>query len=170
MQAGDLQALDAMVRCYSGRLVAVGRRCCRRPEDAEDAVQQALLEASESLEDFRGEGSPLAWLSTMVARRCRKQRRGRRNDLDRHDSIEDAGCRCAAPSPEELAARAELTGHLESALSEIRRADRLLLILSVEGWSSIELAEHFDLTPEAIRARLSRLRRRLRHTLREQRR
>ena len=167
MQAGDLRALDAVVHCYSARLVAVGRRCCRRPEDAEDAIQQALLDASRSLADYRGEGSPLAWLSTMVARRCRKQQRGQRNDLDRHVPIETAACTCAAPSPEEMAARAELTDRLEIALAEVRRSDRLLLILSLEGWSSPELAEHFGTTPEAIRTRLSRLRRRLRHTLKE---
>ena len=38
MRAGDIAALDRLTTCYGSRLLAVARRRCRRPDDAEDAV------------------------------------------------------------------------------------------------------------------------------------
>src|ERR1041385_8400218 len=80
MQAGDVSALDTLARAYGPRLLAVARRHCRLAADAEDAVQLALVNAARSMTSFRGEGSPLSWLSTLVARGCARIDRDRSND------------------------------------------------------------------------------------------
>jgi DNA-directed RNA polymerase specialized sigma24 family protein len=49
MQAGDIAALDRFAREHGARLLAVARRACRSRDDAEDAVQQALVHASTSM-------------------------------------------------------------------------------------------------------------------------
>ena len=161
MRAGDVAALDGMMRCYGDRLVAIGRRCCRTEQEAEDAVQDALMQASAHMQDFRGEGSPLAWLSTIVANRCRRFQRGRRNDPALHTPIESAQCVFEGLTPEAEVVRQELSAQLHAALMQLNRTDRLLVLLAAEGWTGPELSAEFGLSPAAIRSRLSRSRKRL---------
>jgi RNA polymerase sigma-70 factor (ECF subfamily) len=161
MHAGDAEALDRLARDYGPRLLAVARRCCRSSADAEDAVQQALLQASSAMRGYRGEGSPVAWLSTLVARSCFKLNRDPHNDPARtsHD-VPEAPCGC--DDPEERARTRELGERLGAALMTLGRIDRLVFLLAAEGWSTDELAAHFQLTGDAIRGRLKRARKILR--------
>jgi RNA polymerase sigma-70 factor (ECF subfamily) len=158
MQAGDLLALDALARAYSDKLLAVARRQCHLAADAEDAVQQALLVASAAMTGIRDDGAPLAWLSTLVARSCfRLNAQARRVG----DEVPEEGC----DDPTEQYERRELAGRLEGALMALQRTDRLLILLSVEGFTSVELAEQFGLSHDAVRSRLKRARQTLRDTL-----
>ncbi len=160
MQRGDLRALDHLARAYGDRLLAVARRRCDLPEDAEDAVQQALLAAGAAMAGFRGEGTPLAWLSTLVARTCWRMNR----KASRTAELEDVPCTCDDPAV--VAERRELGAALTAALMSLSRTDRLAFLLSVEGVSSVEIAEQFSLTHDAVRSRLKRARKVLREALR----
>lgn len=160
MQRGDLRALDHLARAYGDRLLAVARRRCDLREDAEDAVQQALLAAGTAMTGFRGEGSPLAWLSTLVARSCYRLNRR----AGRTTALEDVPCTCEDPAA--VAERRELGEALGEALMSLSRIDRLALLLSVEGVSSVEIAGRFSLSHDAVRSRLKRARKLLREALR----
>lgn len=160
MQAGDLHALDHLARAYGHRLLAVARRRCHLEGDAEDAVQQALLTASTAMTSYRGEGSPLAWLSTLVARSC--SRMNRRLDTS-HDDADDVPCDCDDPAT--VAERRELEDRLNAALMTLSRTDRLAFLLAAEGVTSVEIAARFSLSHDAVRSRLKRARRVLRESL-----
>jgi RNA polymerase sigma factor (sigma-70 family) len=161
MQSGDIRALDHLARAYGDRLLAVARRRCDLPGDAEDAVQQALLAAGTAMTGFRGEGTPLAWLSTLVARTCWRMNR----EATRTAEIADVPCTCDDPAA--LAERRELGATLSAALMSLSRTDRLAFLLSVEGVSSVEIAEQFSLTHDAVRSRLKRARKVLREALKK---
>jgi RNA polymerase sigma-70 factor (ECF subfamily) len=163
MQAGDTAALDRLARDSGPRLLAVARRCCRSPHDAEDAVQQALEQARTSMRGYRAEGSPVAWLSTLVARSCFGFNRLVHNDPRRttHDDVEP----CSCDTPEAQAARAELGAQLSAALMMLSRTDRLAFLLAAEGATSDEIAARFALTSDAVRSRLKRARKILRAQL-----
>ena len=161
MQAGDLEALDRITRCFADRLLAVGRRRCRNDDDARDAVQDTLLQAGQHLRDFRGEGSLEGWLVRMVANACHRMRRGRKNDAALHDT--EAVLRDGAGSPEEQVAVGQLTEALGDVLGELSPDDRLLVLLADgEGWTGPEIAERLGITPGAARVRLHRARARAR--------
>ncbi|MCY0992534.1 sigma-70 family RNA polymerase sigma factor [Nannocystis sp. ILAH1] len=159
MQSGDLRALDHLARAYGERLLAVARRRCDLPEDAEDAVQQALLAAGAAMTGYRGEGSPLAWLSTLVTRTCWRLNRKATRTAD----VADVPCTCDDPA--EVAERRELGATLGDALMTLSRTDRLAFLLAAEGCSSVEIAERFSLTHDAVRSRLKRARKVLRAAL-----
>ncbi|MDC0716096.1 RNA polymerase sigma factor [Nannocystis bainbridge] len=159
MQRGDLRALDHLARAYGERLLAVARRRCDLREDAEDAVQQALLAAGAAMTGYRGEGSPLAWLSTLVARTCWRMNRKAAATAD----LDDVPCTCDDPA--EVAERRELGASLGDALMTLSRTDRLAFLLAAEGVSSVEIAERFSLTHDAVRSRLKRARKVLRAAL-----
>lgn len=162
-RAGDMEVLDRITRCYGERLMAVGLRRCRDPQDAQDAVQDALVAAATNLEQFRAEGRIDAWLSKMVANACHKMRRGQKNDPSLHDA--DAELTGTA-DPEREAMRAELAERLQAALLDLAPDDRAVVLLAeVEGWRGPEIADRLGLTPGAVRVRLTRLRQRLRQRL-----
>lgn len=164
MQAGDLDALDTLVRTSGDRLLAVARRRCRCHDDAEDAVQQALLTASRAMTGFRGEGSPLAWLQTLVARTCYRMNERREHDDD-GGSVDDVPCGC--DDAEVVAARHQLGTRLGDALMLLPRVDRLAFVLAAEGFSGREIAQRFALSEDAVRSRLKRARKILRAALRD---
>jgi RNA polymerase sigma-70 factor, ECF subfamily len=161
MRAGDLAALDGIARRYGARLIGIALRCCRSREEAEDAVQDTLLQAGQGLQAWHGEGDPMAWLGTMVSNRCRRLRRARRDDHRLHEPLDEQRCRLSAPSPEARASTRELAAAVGGALESLERTDQLLVILAAEGWTGPELAAEFDLEAPAIRQRLHRARRHL---------
>jgi RNA polymerase sigma factor (sigma-70 family) len=168
VQAGDLAALDRISRCYGAHLLAVGRRVCGDDERARDAVQDALLAAGQNLDQFRGDGSVEGWLVRMVANACKSWRRGRKDDPAWHAPLDDEqpACGGGGERPDDAAARSELAGALRAALLGLSPLDRAILLLTeVDGWRPSEVARQLEVSPESVRARLSRMRRRLRSQL-----
>jgi RNA polymerase sigma factor (sigma-70 family) len=164
VRRGGSDALDRITRCYGERLIAAGRRHCRTSDEADDAVQEALLTAATHLGDFRGEGSLEGWLVRIVARACRRLGRGRKNDFALHDS--DVVLAGDGESPEAGAAQKELAHLLDFALLELSAQDRLILLLAeVEDFTAPEIAAEVGLSPGAVRTRLTRLRERVRAVL-----
>ncbi len=153
MQAGDAAALDVMAREYGPRLLSVARRRCHLRQDAEDAVQEALITARDAMRSFRGDGAPLAWLSTIVARTC--SRMNHRHARAAHEPLDEGDCPCDQ-DPLALAERAQLERALSVALMTLSRTDRLAFLLSVEGFNSVEIASRFALSHDAVRGRLKR--------------
>lgn len=157
VQEGSPEALDRLTRCYGARLLSAGVRHCRTKEEAEDAVQDALLIAHQKGSTFRGEGNLEGWLIRIVARACRRMSRGQKNDVSTHDAEVELATR--EPSPVDLTCRGETGRALQRALLDLSPTDRMILLLSgVEEWTAPEIAGEMGLTPGAVRTRLSRLR------------
>ncbi len=160
VKSGDIQALDRMTRCFGERLISVGRRRCRNEEEAQDAVQDALLSAGTNLTSFRGDGSLEGWLVRMVANACHRMRRGRKNDPSLHDVDVQL---VNNDSPEIAAAQNELSQAIGRALMRLPPKDRLVLLLAEgEGWTGPEIAREMNTSPGAIRTKLTRIRTKLR--------
>jgi RNA polymerase sigma-70 factor (ECF subfamily) len=161
LRSGDVAAIDRLARCYGERLRAAARKHCRTPEEAEDAFQDALLNAWHARESFRGDGRLDGWMVRLVASACNRLRRGRKNAPQLH--IVGHELSAEAPTPEQSAFRQELADRLSDALLDLTPQDRVMLLLSdAHGWKGPELAEELGMTPGAVRTRLSRARAKLR--------
>src|SRR6266550_3746925 len=55
-QAGDEAALEALYRAFETPVYNLVRRMLRRPEDAEDVLQETFLEVVRNIKQYRGEG------------------------------------------------------------------------------------------------------------------
>lgn len=164
VRSGDTSVLDDLTRRYGARLYAVGLRYCRTSTEAEDAVQDALLNAGLKLEQFRGDGSLEGWLVRMVANACSHLRRGKKNDATLH--AVEVEMPSDADGPEVLTGRGEVARALGEALLELPTEDRLVLLLAeAEDWTAPQIAERLGSTPGAVRTRLTRIRQRLRNRL-----
>jgi len=162
--AGDEEALDRATRCHGERLLAVGRRYCRTPDEAQDAVQDAFLSARLNLDSFRGDGTLEGWLVRMVVNACRRIGRGRKNDPSLHDS--ETPLVQAEDTPEDLVGRGQMALALSEALNSLDPRDRTILLLAeAEDWTGAEIAERLGMTHGAVRTRLSRARTKVRRAL-----
>src|SRR3954447_22501182 len=68
-QRGNLDAYNRLVRMHERQAYAVALRLMRKPELAEDATQDAFIQAYRALDTFRG-GYFRAWLMRIVTNRC----------------------------------------------------------------------------------------------------
>ncbi len=173
-QHGDLDAFNRLVRTYERQAYAVALRLMRRPELAEDATQDAFIQAYRALDTFRG-GSFRAWLMRIVTNRCydvlRSATRRAADSLDdQMFEAEPHWSSIAAPDdPVGRATQAELGRLLEGALARLPNDQRLAVILcDVQGYAYEEAAEIMNVAIGTVKLRLSRARSALRAMIREQ--
>lgn len=173
-QRGDLDAYNRLVRIYERQAYAVALRLMRRPELAEDATQDAFIQAYRALDTFRG-GSFRAWLMRIVTNRCydmlRSATRRAADSLD--DQVFEAEphwSSIAAPDdPVGRATQAELGRLLEGALASLPDDQRLTVVLcDVQGYAYEEAAEIMGVALGTVKSRLSRARSALRAVVRGQ--
>jgi RNA polymerase sigma-70 factor (ECF subfamily) len=103
--SGDPEAFGEIVRRHRDRLWAVALRTLSDPDEAADAVQDALISAFRNASKYRGDAAVTTWLHRIVVNACldRVRRRQARpatalpDDLetrpdtaDPHDRIDDA--------------------------------------------------------------------------------
>ncbi|TMG74962.1 MAG: sigma-70 family RNA polymerase sigma factor, partial [Betaproteobacteria bacterium] len=65
--AGDARAFEALMRRYNRTLFRTARAILRDDAEAEDALQEAYLQAYRSLGSFRAEAKLSTWLARIVA-------------------------------------------------------------------------------------------------------
>ena len=166
--SGDQKALDEITRCFGARMVSAGRKACQNSQDADDAVQDALLAAGTNLSSFRGDGSLEGWLVRMVINACHRMHRGKKNDPHLHGSEEEP---TSLDNPETSAAQGEMIERVGKALLALSPADRVILLLAeAEEWTAPEIAKALSLSAVAVRSRLMRARKKVKTVLERQKR
>jgi len=77
-QRGDSAALGRLLQHYEPRLFAVALTILCSHWDAQDAVQETLLEACDKFVSLRNPQSVAAWLTTILMRKCYRLSASRR--------------------------------------------------------------------------------------------
>ena len=104
--AARMDALRELIRLHHRRLYRTARAILRDDAEAEDAVQEACLQAYRALGTFRGESQMSTWLTRITANEALMRRRSRVRaattaPVDRHAQPDDqagAGPTTNAPS------------------------------------------------------------------------
>ena len=160
---GDVRAFEALARRHRRALYRLAVRVTGDPAEAEDALQEALLDAWRRLDRFRGDSAFSTWLYRIVTNRCLAMLRCRRPV-----PVEEVGgMPPAADSPER---RAEVDAGLQAlgrALHDLRSDLRVCWLLrELEGLGYAEIAEITGATEDAVRGRIHRARTRLAEVMR----
>jgi RNA polymerase sigma-70 factor (ECF subfamily) len=175
LKAGDPAAAEHVVRTYGGRLLAVARRYLRREEDAQDAVQDAFLQAFRGISRFRGGAQLSTWLHRIVvnAALMRLRSQSRRPE----SSIEDLLPRFQTDGHHEeqftpwVDAEAALLSesarlHVRRAIEQLPATHRdVLMLRDIDGLDTAEAAALLNVSPNAVKIRLHRARLALRTVL-----
>jgi RNA polymerase sigma-70 factor, ECF subfamily len=89
--AGDPDAFGALFRRHRDQLWAVAIRTLGDPEEAADALQDAMVSAFRRAATFRGDSAVMTWLHRIVVNACldRMRRRAARPESAGHDDALD---------------------------------------------------------------------------------
>jgi RNA polymerase sigma factor (sigma-70 family) len=158
---------------YRQRLLRAAQRITRSSEDAEDAVQDALLRAFVHLADFDGRSSFATWLTRIAINSAlmilRKKRASPEIATDYNEDFGPDGQRELAdhqPNPERRYAQYEEERMLEKAIQRLRPTLRIVVqIQHLQERSIRETAEAIGISLTAAKGRLFRAHLALRKSL-----
>jgi len=140
---------ERIMRQYNQRLFRVARAILRDDADAEDALQDAYVQAYRKLGDFRGDSELATWLTRIVINealmRVRKRRRdptvvsfSRNADAAPEMDVADD----TAESPSDAAIRGQVRKVIEKRIDELPEAFRTVFVMrEVEDMTARETAE-----------------------------
>ncbi len=174
-KSGDLEALEALYRAFETPVYNLALRVLRRPEDAEDVLQETFLEVVRSIKQYRGEGHLWGWIRQIATSKALmriRHDRVRETDEFHEESAVGAGHVAgvgamngtAGLSPGVVPARIDLERAFEQ-LSETSRA--VVWLHDVEGYTHEEIAEQMGKTVSFSKSQLARAHVRLRRMLDE---
>lgn len=152
--AGDRYAFEELFRRHRNRLYRLARRSSDTAEDADDAVQDAMLSAHRSARSFRHDAAVSSWLSRIVLNACRD--RLRRNALRPTVALV-----VDIPEPDRTA-ELETTLMVRQALSRLPAGQRAaVLAVDLHGYSVADAATLLDVAEGTVKSRCARARTRL---------
>jgi RNA polymerase sigma-70 factor, ECF subfamily len=163
---GDREALEALLGAIAPSVHRFGLRMCKNPHDAEDVLQDTLLNVANHLGEFGGRSSLSSWVFAITRSACARKRRGLKNrpPVDDHPLTETPD---ASPSPETRVSDQQLALALTAALDGLSDEYReVILLRDIEGLSAPEAAASLEISVDALKSRLHRARDRLRVALR----
>jgi RNA polymerase sigma-70 factor, ECF subfamily len=172
LRARDLEALGELYRLHGAAMTTLARSLMRDPEEAADAVEDALVRIHDAAPRFRGERGLKTWALRIVANRCRDALRRRRfaaGPPDEHDPLAEAGLRVEPALEWDAALDApRLLAALEVAIAALPDDQREAVVLRDRlGLSYDEVAAATGASVSAVKSRLHRAREKLKRELRE---
>ncbi len=163
--AGEDRAFSDEALSYIDALYGTALRLTRRPQDAEDLVQDTYLKAFRASKQFQRGTNLKAWLFTILHNTFRNLRRhDGRNPIDVNSETVEQAADVAGDerTPEQLLTRATLDSDLQAALDELPEAFRQAVWLrDVEEFSYADIAAIVDVPIGTVMSRISRGRRML---------
>jgi len=172
--AGNRQAFELLMRRHNRVLFRTARAILRDDADAEEALQDAYLQAHAAIGEFRGEAKLSTWLARIVANEAlmRLRKRTRRAEIVPMQAAADTAALNEIPdtnmdkSPERSASRAETRRLLEARIDALPDAYRTVFMLrAVEELSVEETAAVLQIPEATVRSRFFRARSLLREAL-----
>ena len=162
--AGDTAAFELLMRRHNRTMFRTARAILRDDAEAEDALQEAYMQAYGAIGGFRGDSKLTTWLARIVANealmRLRKRtRRGEVVPIDPNAFIMEK-------TPERSAQLGELRRLLEARIDHLPDDYRAVFMLrAVEELSVEETATVLNIPQATVRSRFFRARGLLREAL-----
>ena len=167
--AGDARALDRLLMRAQEVAWRFSTSVCGHADDAEDAMQEALIKTFRYVSRIREPEAFRPWLYRTVRHACLMGRRKKAGEPTRLQSLDevlpgpDGRIRPDAPhpgkNPEQLADNAGLRRRLRKALSALPGPYRAIVVLrEIEGLSTREVATVMGMSEDNVKTRLHRAR------------
>lgn len=161
--AGDPDAFPDLIRRHLDYLYSVACRTSQNPEDAADALQDALIAAHRTAHDFRSDAKVTSWLHRIVVNACLD--RIRRNRVRRTLPLPDWDVLAIADTNDEIAG-VDLSVSIGRALHVLPEGQRAAIVaVDLEGYSVAEAAAILGVAEGTIKSRCARGRLRLAQVL-----
>ena len=155
---GDAEAFGQLFVRHRDRLWAVALRTLGDPDEAADALQDAMISAFRRAADFRGDSAVTTWLHRIVVNACldRMRRRAARPVASGGDDLDLLARRPQADPDRDVAL--DVLAALRTLVPEQRAA---LVMVDMLGYSVADTAEILGVSPGTVKSRCARGRARL---------
>ena len=149
---GDSEAIHTLLIRYQPDVTKFARTVCATPEDAEDAVQEALWIASRKVGTLRVASAWTSWIFQVVKHECfRLLRRVRREEPIDQVPVQHLQTQGAD--------QGMLAHDIAHAIADLPPQYRQVLVMrDVQGMTAPEVAATLGLTVETVKSRLHRAR------------
>jgi len=159
--AGDSEAFGELFRRHRDRLWAVALRTVCDPEEAADALQDAMVSAFRRAADFRGDSAVTTWLHRIVINAAldRLRRRAVRPATATGD---EEALEALVAQDSDPARAADTRLDIDAALQILPPQQRAaLVVVDMLGFSVADAAAILDISPGTVKSRCARARARL---------
>ena len=160
---GDNDAFGLLFTRHKDRLWAVAVRTLGDPEEAADALQDAMISAFRQASGFRGDSAVTTWLHRIVVNACldRLRRRAARPTVSGLDETALGALSAGQPAPDAGAA-ADTALDVTAALRTLPPDQQAVLVLvDMLGYSVADAAAVLGISPGTVKSRCARGRARL---------
>ena len=160
---GDTSAFDRLVKIHRTTIYALVLSYIKDPADAEDLTQRIFIRAYERLATLRELDRFLPWLLQIAHNTCKDWLRRRSGPTTRFEATNNTDFAEVAPSPEDIALKAEIEAVVQQAIGTLQETDRRLIEARyIEGASYDQLQVESGLSYAAVANRLKRAKRDIR--------
>ena len=157
--AGEQYAFEELFRRHQRQLYRLASLTSRNPDDAADALQDAMLSAHRTAGAFRHDSAVSSWLYRIVVNACLD--RLRRNKSRPTTTLLEDSCHTGDPMP-----RVDTAIVVERALMRLPVEQRAAVVaVDMQGYSVVETARMLGVAEGTVKSRCSRARRKLAETL-----
>jgi RNA polymerase sigma-70 factor (ECF subfamily) len=177
LRRGETNAAERLVATFGNRAYRLAITITDNPQDAEEAVQDAVWNVIRKIDTFRGDAALGSWIYRITANAAlQRRRRGarRRHEISLDEippTFHEDGCYADpivdwSTELDDPAVQNELRNVLTSALEQLPDHYRPVIILhDVDGLSMAEVADCLNITVSTAKARAHRARLVLRQRL-----
>lgn len=157
--AGDRYAFEELFHRHHRQLYRLAMITSRNPDDAADALQDALLSAHRGAAAFRRDCAVSSWLYRIVVNACLD--RLRRNKSHLMTPLLEDSCMIGDPAP-----RVDTAIMVERALMRLPVEQRAAVVaVDMQGYSVAETARMLGVAEGTVKSRCSRARAKLAEAL-----
>ena len=153
--AGDTIAFRTLVERHQRQVYSVAFAMLADHQDADDAAQEAFVQAFRHLASFRGDSSVATWLHRIAANAALTMLRSKRRHRERHVTLDH-------PDASNLAEEPASNDHervllFEKILHELPTMQRAVVILRhLQGRSTREVSESLGVSEGTVKTHLHR--------------
>jgi RNA polymerase sigma factor (sigma-70 family) len=163
-QTGDIEAYGTVVRRFQAMACGYGYSVLGDFHLAQDAAQEAFVEAYRLLDSLREPAAFPGWFRRIVFKHCDRLTRRKRVAtvaLDSAGDVPDAG-----PDPGDAAEADEMRRRVMDAIQALPDHERAAtLLFYIDGYSQSEVADFLEVPVTTVKNRLHRSRKRLKERM-----
>ena len=163
-QTGDLSGFGEIVRRFQNMAVGYAYSILGDFHLAEDAAQEAFIEAYQCLPNLRDPDAFPSWFRKIVFKQCDRIRRGKSAEIVPLESA--AGLYSEAGDPLEFVQAQEMKDSVLAAIAALPAHERAVTTLFyIDGFSQNEIADFLEIPVTTVNSRLRYSRKRLKERM-----
>lgn len=169
LKVQDPGAMDELVDRFSDKIYNLAIGLLKNPDDAQDIVQDTLLQVFQKIDTFREEAALSSWIYRIALNfsymKIRKNKRHDHLDIDEYmPKFQQSGMHSQplnnwADKAENQLLRKEMRELIMTNIDKLSEKYKTVLVLrDIQGFSTEEVAEITEMTVSAVKSRLHRAR------------